>query len=388
MNKTFFVSSLVCAASLGLYAANMDSEIERAFKDGVTTGHIGIYGQVKSFKGGAQNSNTLGKSKKMSGYLAPSASIDYKTAPVSFVSLGMAAWANAPVWENIEGDYDGAHGNKEGKIYSDSIVHQIYARIGDPNRDFSVVVGRQEVDLEWMTDYVQGVVANAGHSGLSATALWANRQASVGFDSVSSKFDRMNGSDGVYALDLKASHGESTVNVYYYYARDLVQIPGIKVSLELGGDNVSSKTTLHYAHGIVKLAENGYFANVEEVISFSRMGLDAGFGYIQTDKNGGAGSVSSFGDQTRLEEGNHLFDTNAKTFYGFVEYTLGNFNAAALYGNTTYGLDSGGNEQELDLMVGFNFLKNLEAQVVYANISNKTKSEGYDVYKALLSYKF
>ncbi len=394
MKKIFYYGIFAtCAAKL--LAQDIATNLEEALTKGNTTGHIALYGHYKTLQGGSKVTNTKGESKNSSGLLTPSASILYESVPLSFINVGMGAWANTSAWENVEGDYDGAYGNGEGNIKRRNIVHQLYAQAKHPGRGF-IKIGRQDVDLEWVTDYIQGAVLQATPmNSLTFTALYANRQATIDVDEVSRKFGEMNGKDGVYGLDISYKiNGMITINPYYYYAKSFMQIPGIKAVFDIRNKTLASSTTLHYALGVLDSAigEDGYFMNIEEKISLYQH-INLGAGLYKTSKDGGSGAIQSFGDHIIMEEGNHIFDINANTFYGFAEYEYNKAHFAAYFAHTKYDslvafLRDSQTESELDIVFNAELFKNLEAGLVYVRVGNSVKSESYNMLKMLFAYNF
>ena len=45
-------------------------------------------------------------------------------------------------------------------------------------------------------------------------------------------------------------------------------------------------------------------------------------------------------------------------------------------------------EKELNLSIGYEFIKHLEGELIYADIKNDVKADSYQVVKALLKYEF
>ncbi|RAX58031.1 hypothetical protein CCZ01_04280 [Helicobacter monodelphidis] len=390
MNKKILWMALCLSSSCVM--ADFTQELEDSLKKGSASGHLGIYGQLKNFKE-TQTFNTLNEMGKGSAYLSPSASIVYESSPLHFVSLGAGVWSNIDIYEKNKGDYDGAFGNAEGILANNSTAHQLFVKAEHPGYGF-VKVGRQDVNLEWLTDYIQGAVINlTPMDGLSITAGWAGKHAVVDFDEVSVQFTDTNASDGVYVADIQYKVGFLTLNPYYYFANHLVQIPGAKVGLEIGNEAFASHTLAHYALSNVDtlMGEDGSYLNVEETITLPSIGFHIGAGYAQVDKKG-SGLIETFGDQSRLEEGNHYFDPNAKTIYGFIGYSLNALELSALYAQTKYDVLSTQTitqtENEINAGIGYEFFKGLSGNLLYAHIKNDIKAESYDVFKAKIAYEF
>lgn len=420
--KKLLVFTALCSA--WVFAADEESSaLEKAFKEGSTSGHIGLYGQYKKLGKNVINTNTKGQTSNKSGYIAPSASFVYSTAPLHGISFAAGAWATDSIYEKLDGDYNGAYGNAEGIVQSNVMLHVMRAKVEHEGLGF-VSYGRQEVDLEWAVGYIQGLVANVTPiANLSITAFWAQKYAQVDFDEISSQFLNMNDNKGIQGLDISYTIANIlTINPYYYYADSLLQIPGIKLTADVSAGIVQSTTMLHYAKSIVDKSvtngtykgsvlgltgadlvgqKDGQWIQIEETIAFPAIGFHIGAGYIKTDKDGGGGLLGTFDDHQPLEEGNHTFDPNASQVYVFVGYELGIFNAGVMYGNTSYdatsaitGAIEGFKENEIDVSLGVMLPYNLDVELIYAYVDDNfkeldgAKPGSYNLLKGLVRWRF
>lgn len=408
-------SSTVLAADATL------SPIEKAFKNGTASGHIGLYGEYTKLGKGVSNTNSLGKTSGNVSYLAPSASFIYESAPIRKVSFGAGAWTTDALYEGIKGDYDGSYANAAGIVNAHTVLHTLFAKVEHEGLGF-VSYGRQEVDLQWATDYIQGLVANVTPiANLSVTAFWASKRSVVGFDEISTQFTDMNGNKGVYGLDVSYKVANIiTLNPYYYYSPKFVHIPGVKLIADVKAGALESSTMFQYAvskvdksvtDGTNEIAnmlevagsQDGSWIQVEETLrlNMSKMKVDAGAGFIKTDKKGGAGLIGAYGDQNPLEEGNHTFEPNAQQIYVFANCGIGMFNLGVMYGHTSYdsvselsGASESFKDNEIDVKVGADLTRGFGVDLVYAYVNDSFKDAtgaqigSYNVVKGLFSYKF
>ncbi|MGP1449895.1 MAG: Opr family porin [Wolinella sp.] len=382
--KKIVVSAVVAAALSSVAMANDATKLEEAFKNGSFGGHVGAYGEYMKIKEVA-----AGESNKH-GFSAGSVSISYETAPLNGFSLGAAAWGTTKF-----SDKNDVYDNK---IESNAIFHKAYAKYNH-NDAVTVIAGRQDVDLEWLTDYIEGIVGVITPAeNLAIVAGWANRKATVDFDEVSKRFERMNGNKGVYVLDAKWSPiSWLELNPYFYYASDVISAPGLKATASYEFSEDFKSTTM--AQYVVAKVDNSLTDNEDGNVmqiqqNFDLFGAALTAGYIKTDKTGGAGyaadgfeGIASFGDQNPFEEGNHVYDVNAKSFYVAAAYEVGDLALGALYGQTKYSSDEV-KEKELNLSIGYSFIKNLKTSLMYVNVKNDSDTESYNGVKALVAYNF
>jgi len=214
----------------------------------------------------------------------------------------------------------------------------------------------------------------------------------VDIDEISEDFSKLNGNKGIYMLDVKYTPIEALeLNPYLYYGDDLLSAYGLKTTLKLEPmDDVKTETLLHYVaiNSDVVGVKDGAFTQVEQGVEF--LGANIALGYIKVDKDGMAG-LGEFGDQLPFEEGNHVMDADAKTPYARAEYEIEGVKLGAIYGETKYldsTLASKIKEKELNLSVGYEWIKNLETSLMYVNVDNDEKSESYNAIKAHVVYTF
>lgn len=371
MKKTAI--STVLALALGSSAVLAHDSLEEAFKDATFKGHVGLYGQLQKNKGEAN---------KDTGFSVAHASVGYETAPIHGVSLGLAAWGNTRLSNKNEGYKEVFAGN--------AIFHEAFLKVAHEEMG-ALIVGRQEVDLEWLGDYIEGVVGVVTPmEELAVVAGWMKRKAAVGEDEIE-KFEEKNGKKGVYVFDVKYSPLEwLELNPYYYHAADVLKAPGIKATASLGlAEDFVGSTMLQYVDVSASgEAKDGYVAQAEQGFEF--FGANVALGYIKTDKKGGAAEIDAFGDQSPFEEGNQVYGIDAKTFYLSAGYEFEGVSVSALYGQTKYLSEEGEKmkEKEFDLALGYSFMENLETEFIYANVKNDNDDESYNVFKVAATYSF
>ncbi len=367
-------SCLSVAAMLLLGGSTLIADsLEKSFQSGATEGHIGLYGHQFDHKGGAKD-----------GFSNGNASINYETAPFYNVSLGMGAWGSTKLSEKNDGDYDGAIADK-------GMIHQAFITY-EEGELIKAVAGRQEVDFEWMTDFIEGATVELGYfDNLTLSLAWAKKQAVVGSDEIT-EFSNMNGNKGVYMLDAKYTPVEwLEINPYYYHAQNMFSAPGIKATLSFElEEELKTSTMFAYTQGKSDVVgtPDGYVMRAEQSVEL--MGATLALGYVKTDKDGTA-ALESFGDQMPFEEGNYALSTNAKTPYITASYEIEGMTLGAIYSETSYE-DAGAKfkEKELSLSMGYEVYTNLEASLIYANVKNNdaTNGDSYDAIKVALEYKF
>lgn len=367
------IAAMVLGSSLSI--ASDATNLEEVLAQGKLEGAIGWFGQYNNAKADTPNSSFS------NGYV----NIGFETAPFKGVSFGVAGWGSVKTSEKNDDDYKNA-------IADQSVLSQAYMKIEHEGMG-KVVLGRQAVDFNWLTDYIEGATFEfKGVENLVLNMVWARKYSVVDIDEISEAFSKLNGNKGLYMLDAKYTPIEALeLNPYIYYGDNFLGAYGLKVTLTL--EPSAELRTVSMAHYVsidsdVAGTTDGSFAQVEQGMEF--LGTKVALGYIKVDKEGMAG-LGEFGDQLPFEEHNHMFNKDAKTLYMRFAHEIEKVKLGAIYGKTRYFDETSRNtirEKELNLSVGYEIIKNLEASMIYAMIDNDNNDESYNALKAHLAYKF
>ena len=157
----------------------------------------------------------------------------------------------------------------------------------------AVSAGRQAIDLEWMGDYHEAVVtAITAIPDTTVVLGYSQRKAESGID-VSEDFSEFNDDEGAYVLDVKYT-GVKTFefNPYAYSVPNVANWYGLKntFTTDMFG------AIAHYAasNEDVISVEDGSIGHLE--LNTTIEDFTAAAGYIRTDKDNGAGSMDTVGD--------------------------------------------------------------------------------------------
>jgi hypothetical protein len=359
-NISLITSGLLLSSTL-VFAAD---SIDQAFKEGKVEGSLNIYTVNTDNKGGNANS----------AFTSGDIELAYETATY----MGFSAKAGFVGAHVFDEKYDGDAAD----IASNAIMSE--ANIKYANEAFSLTLGRQAIDLEWLGDFNEAAVAQINAvPNTEITLGYSDKQAVAGVDEVSEKFEKVNGKDGIYVIDVKYTGLENVeLNPYFYSAPDLANFYGLKASYSTDMINALA----HYAasNEDVSATEDGSIAHIELGATIGE--VTAAVGYIKTDKDGGTGSIAEFGDNiSPFEDGNYVYDVDAKTIYGAIGYEISGISLSALYGETKY---SSTKENELNLSAEYSFTDSLSAAALYADINNDDSTADYNKVLASVSYSF
>lgn len=369
--KTIYsrVTAALILGAASSYAAESNT-LEEALSQAKVTATLGWYGQFLDAKGG----------EKDNGFSNGFAEVGFETAPIQGVSLGIKGFGSAKTSEENDNDY-------KNTIEDNTVLSEAYLKIGHEGMG-KIVIGRQAVDFNWMSDYIEGATVEVNVlENLTFNAAWARKYGVVEFDEISESFDKINGNDGVYMLEAKYTPLEAVeINPYIYYGEHLFNAYGTKAILNLEPiEALKTSTMLHYAtiYSDVSGIKDGSFIQGEEGLEF--LGANIALGYIKIDKNG-MGGLGEIGDQMPFEEGNHILDADAKTPYVRAEYEIQGIKLSAIYGETKYQDTIKLKEKELNLQLGYEIVKNLEASMMYVDVDNDDKTQSYNGFKVMGKY--
>lgn len=361
--------SLVVSSLLLVSSLNANS-IDEAFKAGTVSGDITLYGERQNNDG----------SNPDAGFTMGSIGLSYETGALNGFKAAVGFRGNHDFSEVEDGDYSDGSEQK-------AIIHT--ANISYANEYLGLTLGRQEIDLEWLGDFHEAAVL--GVTAIPDTTVvlgYTQRIAVADADAVLEEFADF-GEDIDYAavLDVKYEGIEGLViNPYYYKADNLAKWYGLKADYDTDIFGV----TVHGAQSSEDIGEDGDIAHLEGRFNIAGFGFN--LGYITTDKNVGAGSMATLGeninpfDALRGGDGERVYDADTDTTYLNVSYELpAGIELGALYGQ----MDSDGNkDKELDLTVDYSITDNLSVGALYVNLNAENSDEDYDKFTLTVEYSF
>ncbi len=350
---------------LAVNSAQADN-LADAFQNGTVSGDLNLFYKDIDNSGSAD-----------SGYSTGYLGLKYETAPLHGLQLGLAFRHGSEVDEDNPGDSDEGVG---------TLLTEAY--ISYQGEGFGAVVGRQEIDLEWIGDFHEAVTLTSDL--LPATELtvgYTRSMAVADEDDLQHSFTDI-GDDGAWFLDASITPAEGlTLNPYYIHEEEVFDGLGLKADFEHAS---GLGMTAHYAASDVDVAGESDGAILHLELRGTLGGLSLAAGYIDTDQQGGVGHLDEMGDNiSPLEEGNQVYGADAQTWYLGGEFSLGKATIGALVGNTDYAGNS--EEQEINLTLGYDLAdiaENLSVSLVYADIDAEASSDDYEKLTLMLSYGF
>ena len=360
MKKMLSVAAVAAMMSSSVVA----DELSEALKSGAVNADIVLYTE-------RQNNNGVTPD---AGFTSGSFGLGYETKAYKGFKLSAGFRANHDFSEVEDGDYD-TGGPK-------ALLHT--ANISYSSDLVDVILGRQEIDLEWMGDFHEAYVAVVKPiEGLAIVGGYSDKVAVADADAELVDFAKFNGSDGAYVLDVKYEGIEGLgLNAYYYSANNIANWYGAKVDY----DTDMFGATAHYASSDEDTGNDGSIFHLEARGAFAQLSLNAG--YISTDNDVGVGSMAALGDNiSPLEDGNQVYVADADTFYIGAGYAIAGVELGAIYGQTKYAA-SDDKEKELNFTVDYGITDKLSVGALFVDVDAQSSADDYNRFSFTATYAF
>lgn len=304
---------------------------------------------------------------------------------------------------------------------ANAILYQGF--IGYTSEYFDLSAGREELDLEWVNDYVEGArfAIKIPQGGTTINAYWFYRQAVADNNEIVQFEDGKIGHTIIAGIE-NNSWEPLAIEAYFvnvdsatkYAAEEDEPLPSfngawVGANLSFGSEDlVLSNTSVKYTYLHSKMANwlDAHFLQVEEDLLFNvaeshNFGLKVGVMKVFNKKSdsGEVVPLNALGDQRPLDKGDeYLYSSNALTAYVGFGYNFADYLGLELiYGNTS-GIDgniNGGaakqkpiNAVELNVSGGY---EGLEAGISYTKLINTDSGaakRNEDYFEAFVAYNF
>ena len=368
--KKIYIST-IAAAMLTTGAMAQSNNIKDAFANGKVSGDITLYGESTNASGGNDDS----------GFTMGSIGIGYETDSLNGFKGAVAFRTNHKFSEQEKGDYSDG---------TDPEAALSTANISYANDYATIIAGRQEIDLEWMSDFHEAVVGAI--TVIPDTTLvigHSTRFMAVDNDGALEKMADI-GDDGASVIDVKYEGLENTViNPYFMHADDLFSAYGLKATTSIAGIDL----TAHYAEtnedtknddGSNK--DDGSIAHLEIGTTVADISLAAG--YITTDRDGAIGSLDTLGDNIDpFEDGGDVYGEDADTYYVTAGTEISSIELNAFYGSTTSGEDNDKNS-EIFMTIGSEVAENLSLELLVSSVNAEDSDDDTEKVALTASYSF
>ncbi|MDR3163391.1 MAG: Opr family porin [Helicobacteraceae bacterium] len=351
MRRISFVTAVALLSASAAFGADA-SEFEKALKNGSFSFSGALYGDFTLC--GEEGGGTDGQCQQDEdtfGYLNGSLGVRYKSGTASGLTLNAGARGNVKFFEINEDDWDSSLDN--------DIID--VANITYATDSLTLVLGRQEVALEWLGDYHQAAVAVfAPISELTIVGGYTWKYTEFDYDGPYGDFAAFGVKNkGAGVIDVAYKAGDFTIEPWVYFVPDTANWFGGKVAYDGGDLGVSAAYTVttDETDGEI-LGGSGGFLHAQATYGAGDLSVLAGLALGNADSTGGLGIVGE--NVSPFEDGDLFFENDTMTIYGGASYESGDLTFSGLLGYFDAGEDNrNGSVFELDLIATYAYSEGL-----------------------------
>lgn len=372
-------------------SASSDSLAE-AFKNGKFSGDITAWSESRHINKGQKSTYYANTS-----YIVGSLGLGYETDFYKNFRLVTGFRGAAPLYERHK-NFRTLHGTGDSteRIYEHdrTLLSTLYLEYNA--YDTSVKIGRQEMITDWIGRFNDGVrITNNSISNLTLDALWTRAKGRASFKEMWGFTSRNKDHGGVFNVGAtyKFDSGFSA-KTYVLHANDVFTGVGGKAMYDGAiNEDWSAGGMIHYAQSDEKkIKDDGKMFEATAYAKFQDHKLT--LGYAKSGKAIGWGSLNLTGDHiVPFEEGDVMYERDARTLYAMLGTQMGDLSLTALVGTTKYKLKGGDDmdyrQHELSVWADYALMKDLKAFVVYDQVFKA--QPGYPALRQIgagLSYSF
>ena len=362
--KKIYISTIV-AALLSTGALAQSNTIKEAFSNGKASGDVSVFTENVSASG----------TNKDSGFSVGSIGLNYETDSINGFKANLGFRTNHMFSEKEEADYDNS---KPKSVLST-------ANISYSTDKAEIIVGRQEIDLEWMGDFHEAVVGVFNYVP-DTTIIVGHSDKFMAADADTSLEEMGDiGTDGANVIDVKYEGIANTIiNPYFMDVKNLFSAYGLKANTTLSNIDL----TAQYAVTSEDTQSNdGSIAHVEIGTTLSDISVTAG--YITTDKDAGIASLNTIGENINPSEDleDSVYGIDADTFYLGLSADVSVISLGAQYTSVTHGSNND-KDSEILLTAGTTIADDLAIDLLFASVSFEDSTTDTDKVTVMATYSF
>ena len=363
--------SLILIAALASVAVAGSESLEDAFKNGKFSGDITAWSESRHINKGQKSTYYANTS-----YIVGSIGLGYETDFYKNFRLVTGFRGAAPLYERHK-NFRTLHGTGDSteRIYEHDRVLLSTLYLEWNAYDTSVKIGRQEMITDWIGRFNDGVrITNNSISNLTLDALWTRAQGRASYKEMWGFKSRNKKNEGVFNVGATYKFdGGFSAKAYVLHANDVFAGVGSKAMYDCTiNDDWSAGGMIHYAQSDEKkIKDDGKMFEATAYAKFQDHKLT--LGYTKSGKAIGWGSLNLTGDHiVPFEEGDVMYERDAKTFYAMLDTQIEKLNLTALAGTTIYKLKGGDDtnyrQHELSVWASYPLMKNLKAFIAYDQV--------------------
>lgn len=373
------------------------SIIYEEFRRGDIEGEIGLYYKLEDYDKGSFIDEDEIVQLEDTKILVPYFQINYASPTYKGFSLGVGFTGYVQIKKDDE----------SGSIFRDFerfVTHQLYIQYALSETTFKV--GRMELeDTIFLTDYYEAFSLTSREIENIRLFLAVIEEVAESDLDVFMEFQDVSGDeetieDYLYAVeaawDIVPDAFSSTL--YYYHQGNLYDLYGTHSEFFHRFNDI----TLGFAFDYYETHEDGEngmknindevddtdIFHINPYLEFEEFSISAG--YIEANQNVGAREDDIIDDYFNpFNEGDKVYEPDAKTWYGALGYDRENFAIEIVYGDTEY-LDGSQHlsEKEFDITTSFIFKERFVFEAEFARVNSESPEGDFTVLEMALRYEF
>jgi hypothetical protein len=373
------------------------SRILNELRQGSLTGEVGIYNEHINY----DKENYIEDDEIMelndSDLIAPYFQINYTTPVYAGFSLG----AGLTGFTHINGNSD-----RENSIddYDKFVVHQIYLKYDISQTAFKI--GRQKHEESFfLSDYYESFRLTSQEIQNLFLSFSLVKKVADSDISKFLEFQNVNRGDNsiddyLYATEITWTivPNAITITPYYYHQGNLYDLYGSHVELfheteeiTIGLNMDAYATDENNDNGMRDIndeVKNSGIYHINPYVEISNFTLAAG--YIEADRDVGAREGGLIDDYFNpFNEGDNVYEADARTWYGSLSYEADSFNAGLVFGRTEYIDDEQHlTEEEFNINASLKFLENFKLETEFAIVNSESPQGDFKLLEMALTYEF
>jgi len=381
-----FKLSLIASLAIGMCTVTNASSLQEALLNGKTSGEFTATYETRDFD------KDNGGYYRDSGYAVGSFALKYETATWNNLSLTSKFRAYKTIFEEEDesttsfgtGDASERFWEKDGSNRS-ADIEELYLTYKIDN--FSVKAGRQFISSHWVNKTHDALRVNASFGATSLEGIWTLRDGRI-YSRDHRPMEKVNGDDGVFQFAVSHKFNDNlSVTAYDRIEPDVRDIYGAKINAKLANISLGA----HYALTKEDVSTKEDANLLHLTASTSIAGFSPYIGYIKASDEKFEGWTSTGETIDPMEEGDYIYEKDAKTFYIGVSKAFGDLSTTLLYGQTEYL--AGTQERDMNettLWLGYPVTKDLAANLGYTIVDEDENSSAsdYNQLNLTLTYSF
>lgn len=401
-NKILCVSLGLCLGAVGAYADEHNHESENSIAEHFKKNYT-YNAQV-----GAQYSQ--GYQGNGEGFQSLYVYLGFEGVEFERLRFGLSAMGSINIGSKTA--------NYDSMLATNGILHQAF--LGYTSEYFDLSVGREEVDLEWVSDYIEGArfSVKVPQADTKINAYWFVRQGTADYNEIV-QFENNKIGHTVIAGIENNSYGPLVLEAYFINLNSQ-QLPvedeggrpsylgaWVGANLNLGNELVASSTSIKYSYFHPKAKDylDTHFLDVAQHLEFAVAPLhqiNFTLGLMKVfNKSAESGATVPFfeiGNRRPINKGyEYFYGANALTAYAGLGYGFDeNFEIDLIYGNISgfgknIASETARNPINAIDLVATGKYAGAEIAAKYRKLINSSKGEAKvdrDYFEAYIAYNF